>query len=714
LLFTAEVNAARLISETTPTLLSAHRQTGDRGIHIAVLSSRNDLVSGGDALVEISADENADREFHVTLNDLDVSNQFRHSEAPGRIRGLISGLQPGLNALKVTTRSGRTARLQLTNWPIAGPIISGPHEQPFVCMTQEFKLPATGFSLGPSIDSDCFVKTRVDYLYFSTQGQFKSLPSGKPKPSDVATIDRKGASSVPFIVRVETGVINRGVYQISMLYDPESSAVSPFEKPTGWNGALLYHFGGCCEGGMYVQGKNTAGVLEEKILRRGFAMASSSLNVYANNCDDLLAAETMMMVKERFIETFGPPTHTIGWGCSGGSYQAQQIGDNYPGLLDGIVVGCSFPDVGHAGVSVNSFAARLVYEYFEKWARVPWSKEEITAVAGLADFTALETAGRRNNRIDPKSVCSASIPVHLLYDPVRNPSGARCSIYDHGANGFGRNPSTGFGRRPLDNVGVQYGLGALNAGKISKRQFLDINRFIGGMDIDANHTLQRTTGDRVALRRGYETGRFLSTGGGLKVMPIIDYRAYADFKNGDNHQRFHSFSTRARLQAANGHIENHIMLTESDKYGLFSLESPQLMSALEHMEQWLTNLNPIQMSDRTREILVRARPADLVDACFTRDDLKISERQTYLSDTKCNQLYPSHANPHIVAGQHIANDVVKCRLRRVDRGDYSVTFDTDEFEQIKRIFPQGVCDYSRRGEEQRPVIGTWISFGPAR
>jgi hypothetical protein len=58
----------------------------------------------------------------------------------------------------------------------------------------------------------------------------------------------------------------------------------------------------------------------------------------------------MMMVKERFIETYGPPRYTIGWGCSGGSYQVHQIGDNYPGLLDAIVPQCSFPDVNFAQI----------------------------------------------------------------------------------------------------------------------------------------------------------------------------------------------------------------------------------------------------------------------------------------------------------------------------------------------------------------------------
>jgi hypothetical protein len=46
---------------------------------------------------------------------------------------------------------------------------------------------------------------------------------------------------VPYIVRVETGVIDRAVYQIAALYDGQ--APSPLEPDTSWNGKLIYTFG---------------------------------------------------------------------------------------------------------------------------------------------------------------------------------------------------------------------------------------------------------------------------------------------------------------------------------------------------------------------------------------------------------------------------------------------------------------------------------------
>jgi hypothetical protein len=79
------------------------------------------------------------------------------------------------------------------------------------------------------------------------------------------------------------------------------------------------------------------------ILGRGYAMASSSLNVFGNNCNDLLTSEALMMTKERFIETYGAPDYTIGFGCSGGSYQQHQAADNYPGSSTASFPAAAFP-----------------------------------------------------------------------------------------------------------------------------------------------------------------------------------------------------------------------------------------------------------------------------------------------------------------------------------------------------------------------------------
>jgi hypothetical protein len=51
-------------------------------------------------------------------------------------------------------------------------------------------------------------------------------------------------------------------------------------------------------------------------------------------------------------------------------------------------------------------------------------------------------------------------------------------------------------------------------------------------------------------------------------------------------------------------------------------------------------------------------------------------------------------------------------LKPVDARDYGVAFDAQELAQLREIFPQGVCDWSRPGVEFRKVeVGR--SYGPA-
>ena len=54
------------------------------------------------------------------------------------------------------------------------------------------------------------------------------------------------------------------------------------------------------------QGTATGGVLDDQFLSLGYAVASSTLNVLDNNCSTIISAEAAMMVKEHFIDTYGP------------------------------------------------------------------------------------------------------------------------------------------------------------------------------------------------------------------------------------------------------------------------------------------------------------------------------------------------------------------------------------------------------------------------
>lgn len=699
---------------------------GGERLTIDTLSTRPDVVTGGDVLVRVGVPRGVDPDdVRVTRDGTDVTAAFTSAvtsessaadSAPGALTGLVSSLREDGSRLvaAVPGRPGARAALLVRDHPSTGPVISGPHERPFVCGTQSFKL-VDGSTLGPPLDEDCSVATRVDHAYRSTDGSVKPLADPASRPADLATTTTTTGARVPFLIWIETGTLNRGVYQISMLADPAAPEPTRTRPAEGWNGRLMYTFGGGCRGGWYTQGADTGGVLDTEMLGRGYAVASSSLNVFGNNCNDLLASETMMMVKEHFVERYGVPRFTIGWGCSGGSYQSYQIADNYPGLLDGIIVGCSFPDVTSA-TNTTLLDSRLLDHYFTATAPGGFSAEQQRAVAGFRERASIPNLSDGAKRLDPDAEFPAALPADQRYDARSNPDGARGTVFDHTVNVYGTDRRSGAALRPLDNVGVQYGLDALNEGAITTEQFIDLNSRVGGIDRDAEFTAARTAADGRATEAAYGTGRILWGGAGLATTPVIDHRSYTDDSpGGDIHMAVHGFSTRARLIAANGDADNQVMLAEDNRHG-FSLRSPALRYALTEMDTWLTSLTALSPREgwTARDVVAR-KPASLTDACWTKDaePRKIEQRLGYDNAGECGALYPAFPTPRLVAGAPLADDVIACRRKAVDPADYAVTFTGAELRRLRAAFPGGVCDWSRNGAGQRPHGGTWQSLGPA-
>jgi hypothetical protein len=132
------------------------------------------------------------------------------------------------------------------------------------------------------------------------------------------------------------------------------------------------------------------------------------------------------------------------------------------------------------------------------------------------------------------------------------------------------------------------------------------------------------------------------------------------------------------------------------------------------MDRWLTRLAEDASDDSKIVKLRRARQADLVDACWTRDDnpQKIVEPAVYGSG-RCDALYPANSVPRGVAGASVASDVIKCQLKPIAASDYTVSLTAGEMARLRRIFPDGVCDWSEPGAGQQPPRGTWLKFGSA-
>ena len=202
----------------------------------------------------------------------------------------------------------------------------------------------------------------------------------------------------------------------------------------------------------------------------------------------------------------------------------------------------------------------------------------------------------------------------------------------------------------------------------------------------------------------YLAGRIDSGAGGLAGIPILHYRSYNDAL-GDIHDRFRDFAVRERLRKANGHADNQVIWIYPN--GNRALAAKVNALAIATMSQWLDALKKDATDDPAARV-ARAKPAAATDGCWNTEGARVDEAATFEGGGTCNALYPVHRDPRLVAGAPVSDDIVKCQLKAVNGADYRVTFTASEMEQLRSIFPSGVCDYSQPGVNQARPAGTYL------
>ena len=691
------------------------------GLEVRSLSPRADMVSGGDVLVAVALPEGLmASEVSVSAGGRDVSQEFRVAPDGESLVGLVTGLPEGASTIQASA-GGQSAALDVVNFPLQGPIFSGPHQEPFVCETETYGLPGTP-------DENCVVPTQVSYLYRTSEGNFQPYDPDAPAPEDLTQTTTVDGETVDFIVRQEAGVINRAIYEIVFLHQPDEPLPDMWTDTPGWNGRLVYTFGGGCAPA-YKQGRSTGGTLRgfaaDIALAGGYAVASSSLNVLGNNCNDVTSAEATLMVKEHFIENYGVPEYTVGYGGSGGAMQQHLIANNYPGLLDGILPRRSYPDTFSLAPAGMDCA---LLERATRGGRVAWSDKARSAVAGFAgwsnciipvapgeqpEFYTWINSGFSHGWMTPephppeiRPDCNLQVLGDLVYDTKDNPDGADCSIYGNAVNVIGVNPETGMAYRLYDNLGVQYGLVAFDNGEISAEQFVELNERVGGFDAIGHLSPERADAPVEAVKNAHAFGRINNAGGGLAEIPIIDFRTYLE-QLPDIHDRVRSFAMRARLEAANGHADNQVMIVHHRNHpgGAGDVDAKMLG----WMDQWLAAIEADNEQGSRAERVVRNKPAGLSDGCYSEAGDWVAEPASR-TEGQCTAMYPSHGDPRLAAAQPISEDILKCQLQPLQMNGYEQQLTDNQFARLQTVFPDGVCDYSQPGSMQQEGVGDWQAW----
>jgi uncharacterized tannase-like protein DUF6351 len=661
-------------------------------VSIQVLSNRADLISAGDALVAVDLPAGTDpAKVRVNVGARDVTSAFA-MRPNGRFEGLVNGLADGANVLTATLPNRSQGRITISNHPNGGPVLSGPQVNPWVCQAG-------------AQDAQCNQPPTYTYQYKSAiTGQFQTYDPAGP-PSDLATTTTDQGNTVPFVIRTETGYQDRDQYKIAVLYDP-SQPWAPWSPQKGWNHKLLITHGASC--GIDHQSGSAPSVTSDTVaggsptlaLGRGFAVMSTALDNAGHNCNLLTQAESLIMAKERLVENYGEIRYTIGTGCSGGSLTQQQVANAYPGIYQGILPQCSFPDAWSTGQQlVDYHLVRQYVEHPDRWGTgIAWTPAETAAVEGhpnhvnsiILDSLYFTSLG------DPTNPC-AGVTDEQRYDPNTNRGGVRCTLADYMVNVMGRRAQDGFAGRPLDNVGVQYGLQVLQRGQITPAQFADLNGRIGGADIDANPTPERTPADQPALANAYRSGAINETNN-LNQVAIIDLRGT---DQGEFHDVYRAFAIRARLEREHGTFANQaIWEGPIPLIGQADFTTQGLLA----MDRWLSAVEADHRSVPVSKKVVENKPADVHDQCTDGAGQVIPNQQV------CQLINPIFTTPRMVAGEGIETDVNKCRLKPLRRSDYlPVQFTDEEWAKIAQAFPTGVCDWSEPGVDQQPTI-PWMTY----
>jgi hypothetical protein len=652
-------------------------------MRIRTLSNRADLVSGGEALLQISVPDGASAsDVRVTVNGEDVTDAFqKNSDGDGR--GLLKGLGLGANEVVASLPDGRGASVTITNHPIGGPVFSGPQIKPWTCQEG-------------AADEKCNQDPIVSYYYKpASGGGFESYdPESPPSDDQIAETTTTDGVTVPFIVREEVGYIARDQYAYAVLWQP-GEEWHPWAPQEQFNRRMVINHGASCDTEYEVG--SAPDVMDEDILGAGFVVMSHALDNSGHACSLLLQAEALVMTKEYVIDRIGPLRWTIGMGCSGGSLVQQQVANAYPGLYQGITPQCSFTDAWSSAMQYVDYY--MLLEYFQDPSRwdpgTVWSPDKI---AGVLDHPNVGNPITFTNVIpnsgNPSRSCPG-VPDEDVYDAESNPEGVRCTLQDYTVNAVGRREKDGFANRPFDNVGIQYGLKSLRQGTLSAADFVDLNTNIGGLDIDGNLQAERTQADLIGLERAYTTG-LVDSANNLDKVAIIDLRGPDP---GAFHDVYRTYAMRARLLRNFGTAANQVLWRGQ----VALLGDPSFaVDAVFAVDRWLAEVDADERDVPLAQKIIEDKPDDVADRCT-------DGAGTELVSWACDLTVQSYGTPRFAADAPITDDVLKCRLKPMRRAHYPVEFSDEQWERLQEAFPEGVCNYGKPGVSQQGAI-SWLTY----
>jgi Tannase-like family of unknown function (DUF6351) len=746
-LSTAAVAAAALLAQGVTAANGPPPGTQGQ-LRLRVVSSPPELVSGGDARVEVTVPASVPfSAVELTLNGSDVSSVFGPDPEGGhQLEGVVTGLPDGASTLRAWVPGPGNAapdrvELRLVNHPLEGPMFSGPRQEIFLCATSGNAANAALPPIAPS--ETCSTATLTGFFYRSATGWSPYTPGSSP--GDALPVPPYGS---PFVVLWERGVINRFIYSLAIPVPPPATVDDPLDL-SRWNDAVIYKFQGGVGIGHYQGNPSRSEMLYEPGLAKGYAIAYSTGTRTSTHYNLELGGETAIMVKDRFVSAYAEPEYTVGVGGSGGAIQQYVYGQNHPGLIDAGIPQYSYPDmvtqtihVGDCELLERWMDQEVIANSTSMWRT--WSSRRLLEGLNSSDVVPnpyaavmpyMPTPGSSECINGWRGLSPLALNPHFGTAPGITPAQQAAVEWTHWGdlvNIYGED-ADGFARSPWDNRGVQYGLGALQDGHMAPDEFLDLNANAGawkeakdmvqegcpflpvppslcptiGIDVWSARNMRlspdggatpapRREGNREAQHAAYRSGMVFR---GKIDIPLIDWRHYLEpFL--DMHNSHQSFAARQRMLNFDGDASNQVVwFTDARPAGP---EFDQTPMALDVIDEWMAN-----MAAHPDRSVAENKPAGAVDRCFATDGSPLASGDGVwsgiLDDSPlgaCAQQFPVHGTSRTVAGGPIEGGVFACELQPVEhaiaQGLYAPWVPgKDDVDRLKQIFPDGVCDYSK-------------------
>jgi hypothetical protein len=166
---------------------------------------------------------------------------------------------------------------------------------------------------------------------------------------------------------------------------------------------------------------------------------------------------------------------------------------------------------------------------------------------------------------------------------------------------------------------------------------------------------------------------------------------------------YRTYALRARLLRDFGTAANQVLWR-----GLVPLlgDTNYADQAVFAMDKWLARVDADHSPAALSQKILHDKPGDVTDRCT-------NGAGTSIPSTVCDAVVASYGTPRMSAGMPLSDDVLQCQLKPLRTDDYPVSFTDAQWHALQRALPNGVCDYSRPGVDQRGTT-PWLTYQDAQ